>query len=146
MPDSAHLLKKLGADVHLAHPLGNNWGARKVKNDERDAKDLAATLRLGRLVEGWIASPETRELREVVRYSFRLVGLHTSCKAQVHGVMAKNATVTGQVAFSPPLRVKGTSNNGDIKFTLRLFHIAVGQAKAPRQDTAFRGPTSPVDR
>lgn len=30
------------------------------------------------------------------------------------------ATVTGQVAFSPPLRVEGTSNNENIKFTLRL--------------------------
>ena len=38
-----------------------------MKNDERDAKDLAAMLRLGRLAEGWIAPPEVRELRELVR-------------------------------------------------------------------------------
>jgi transposase len=87
---AADLLKELGANVHLAHPLGNNWGNRRVKNDERDAKDLAAMLRLGRLAEGWIAPPETRELRELVRYRFRLLGHRTSCKAQVHGVMAKN--------------------------------------------------------
>jgi transposase len=31
-----------------------------------------------------------RELRELVRYRFRLVLQRTSCKAQVHGVMAKN--------------------------------------------------------
>ena len=71
---AADLLKDLGANVHLAHPLGNNWGNRRVKNDERDAKDLAAMLRLGRLAEGWIAPPEVRELRELVRYRFRLVG------------------------------------------------------------------------
>jgi len=47
-------------------------------------------LRLGRLAEGWIAPPEVRELREVVRYRFRLVSQRSSCKAQVHGVMAKN--------------------------------------------------------
>ena len=87
---AADLLEELGANVHLAHPLGNNWGNRRVKNDERDAKDLAAMLRLGRLAEGWIAPPETRELRELVRYRFRLVCQRTSCKAQVHGVMAKN--------------------------------------------------------
>ena len=87
---AADLLKDLGANVHLAHPLGNNWGNRRVKNDERDAKDLAAMLRLGRLAEGWIAPPEVRELRELVRYRFRLVGHRSSAKTQVHGVMAKN--------------------------------------------------------
>jgi transposase len=87
---AADLLQEMGATVHLAHPLGNNWGNRRVKNDERDAKDLAAMLRLGRLAEGWIAPPETRELRELVRYRFSLVGHRTSAKAQIHGVMAKN--------------------------------------------------------
>ena len=87
---AADLLKELGANVYLAHPLGNAWGNRRVKNDERDAKDLAAMLRLGRLAEGWIAPPEVRELREVVRHRFHLVGQRSSAKAQVHGVMAKN--------------------------------------------------------
>jgi transposase len=87
---AADLLKELGANVHLAHPLGNNWGNRRVKNDEIDAKDLAAMLRLGRLAEGWIAPPAVRELRELVRYRARLVGHRTSVKTQIHGVMAKN--------------------------------------------------------
>jgi transposase len=87
---AADLLQELGANVHLAHPLGNNWGTRRVKNDERDAQDLAAMLRLGRLAEGWIAPPKTRELRELVRYRFRLVMRRVSFKGQIHGVMAKN--------------------------------------------------------
>jgi transposase len=87
---AADLLQELGANVHLAHPLGNNWGTRRVKNDERDAQDLAAMLRLGRLAEGWIAPPKVRELRELVRYRFRLVHHRVSFKAQIHGVMAKN--------------------------------------------------------
>jgi len=87
---AADVLTELGANVHLAHALGNNWGNRRVKNDERDAKDLCAMLRLGRLAEGWIAPPETRELRELVRYRHSLVGHRTSAKAQIHGVMAKN--------------------------------------------------------
>ena len=45
------LLEELGCKVHLAHPLGNNWGNRRVKNDTRDAEDLADLLRLGRLAE-----------------------------------------------------------------------------------------------
>lgn len=79
----------MGAHVHLAHALGNNGGNRRVKNDEADAKDSAAMLRLGRLAEGWIAPRETRELRELVRYRFSLVG-HRTSEAQIHGVMAKN--------------------------------------------------------
>ena len=90
---AADLLKELGANVHLAHPLGNNWGNRRVKNDERDAKDLAAMLRIGRLAEAWIAPPEIRELREVVRYRARLVGHRSSIKTQIHGVMAKNGVL-----------------------------------------------------
>ena len=90
---AADVLAELGARVHLAHPLGNNWGNRRVKNDQRDAADLAAMLRLGRLAEGWIAPPEVREVRELVRYRSRLVAHRTSCKAQVHGVMAKNGVL-----------------------------------------------------
>ncbi len=45
---AADLLQELGAHVHLAHALGNNWGNRRVKNDERDAQGLAAMLALGR--------------------------------------------------------------------------------------------------
>jgi transposase len=64
------LLRELGVGVHLAHPQGNDWGKRRVKNDERDARDLADLLRLGRLAEAWIAPPRTRELRElsITRY------------------------------------------------------------------------------
>ncbi len=48
------LLQDMGYVVHLAHPRGNDWGKRRVKNDERDARDLADLLRLGRLAESWI--------------------------------------------------------------------------------------------
>ena len=83
------LLAEMGANVHLAHPLGNNWGHRRVKNDERDATDLVDLLRLGRLAEAWIAPPAIRELREVVRYRAKLVAIRSGLKAQVHAVLAK---------------------------------------------------------
>ena len=86
---AADVLAECGANVHLAHPLGNNWGNRRVKNDERDATDLADLLRLGRLAEAWIAPPGLRELRELIRYRAKLVHMRTSCKAQVHAVLAK---------------------------------------------------------
>ena len=83
-------LQEAGARVHLAHPLGvKAFEYRRVKNDERDAKDLADLLRMGRLPEAWIAPPATRELRELVRHRAKLVGLRSHCKAEVHAVLAK---------------------------------------------------------
>ena len=90
---AADLLKEMGYVVHLANPQGNDWGHRRVKNDERDARDLADLLRLGRLAEAWIAPPLTRELRELVRFRAKLSQLRTGVKAQAHAVMAKNGVL-----------------------------------------------------
>jgi transposase len=87
------LVQDAGFSVHLAHPSGNDWGKRRVKNDERDARDLADLLRLGRLAEAWIAPPPVREARELVRYRARLVQLRSGLKAQVHAVMAKEGVL-----------------------------------------------------
>ena len=87
---AADALAAAGAEVHLAHPLGvKAFSYRRVKNDERDAADLADLLRMGRLPEAWIAPPRVRELRELTRYRHKLVGLRTSCKTQVHAVLGK---------------------------------------------------------
>ena len=86
---AADVIQECGGTVHLAHPLGNNWGNRRVKNDERDATDLVDLLRLGRLAEAWIAPPPLRELRELIRYRAKLVHLRTNLKSQVHAVLAK---------------------------------------------------------
>jgi transposase len=93
---AADTLAAAGAEVHLAHPLGvKAFTYRRVKNDERDSADLADLLRMGRLPEAWIAPAEVRELREITRYRQKLVHLRTSCKDQVHGVLAKlGVTVT----------------------------------------------------
>ena len=83
-------LRAAGAGVHLAHPLGvKAFEYRRVKNDVRDASDLADLLRMGRLPEAWIAPPATRELRELVRHRAKLVALRSHCKAEVHAVLAK---------------------------------------------------------
>jgi transposase len=86
---AADELAELGAVVHLAHPLGvKAFSYRRVKNDERDAADLADLLRMGRLPEAWIAPPATRELRELVRHRAKLVHLRTNLRCQVHAVLA----------------------------------------------------------
>jgi hypothetical protein len=77
---------------------------RRVKNDERDAADLADPLRMGRLPEAWIAPPEVRGLREAVRYRCKLVALHSGLKAQIHAVLAKQGV---RVAMSDLFGVDG---------------------------------------
>src|SRR4051794_34445959 len=70
-------------------PMGvKMFSYRRVKNDVRDAADLADLLRMGRLPEAWIAPPATRELRGWVRHRAKLVGLRSSLKCQVHAVLA----------------------------------------------------------
>jgi transposase len=84
------VLQDAGAVVHLAHPLGvKGFAYRRVKNDVRDASDLADLLRMGRLPQAWIAPPAVRELREAVRHRAKLVALRSGLKAQVHAVAAK---------------------------------------------------------
>jgi Transposase len=74
----ADLLSDAGFVVHLAHPLGvKGFENRRVKNDDKDATLLADLLRMGSLPEAWIAPPELRELRELVRYRRKLSQLRT---------------------------------------------------------------------
>ena len=96
------LFQDAGFSVHLSHPSGNDWGNRRVKNDERDARDLADLLRLGRLAEAWIAPPHVREARELVRYRAKLVQLRSGLKAQVHAVMAKEGVLPQLVDMFGP--------------------------------------------
>jgi len=97
------VLEAAGAEVHLAHPLGvKAFSYRRVKNDERDCAELADLLRMGRLPEAWIAPPQVRGLREVTRYRHKLVQQRTSCKDQVHAVLAKSGIpVTRSDIFGP---------------------------------------------
>jgi transposase len=102
---AADALAETGACVHLAHPLGvKAFSYRRVKNDERDAADLADLLRMRRLPEAWIAPPEIRELRDLVRHRARLVHLRSSLRCQIHAVLA-NQGVT--VPMSDLFGIKG---------------------------------------
>src|SRR5688572_4993501 len=100
---AADLLAEHGAAVHLAHPLGvKMFSYRRVKNDERDAADLADLLRMGRLPEAGIAPPAVRELRGWVRHRAQLVALRSSLKSQVHAVLAEaGVQVPVSDLFSP---------------------------------------------
>jgi transposase len=83
-------LQQLGAQVHLAHPLGiKGFTTRRVKNDERDATDLADLLRMGRLPEAHIAAAPVRALRELVRHRAKLTRWRATVKTSIHAVLAK---------------------------------------------------------
>jgi transposase len=98
---AADVLSDAGAGVHLAHPLGiKGFAYRRVKNDERDAADLADLLRMDRLPEAWIAPPATRQ----VRHRAKLVALRSGLKASVHAVLAKEGV---RVAMSDLFGVAG---------------------------------------
>ena len=64
----ADLLADAGIEAHMAHPLATKAiGAGRVKNDAVDAATLAHLLRTNLLPEAWIAPPEVREFRRLVR-------------------------------------------------------------------------------
>ena len=91
---AADVLREAGFGVHLAHPLGiGGYRNRRVKNDERDAMLLADLLRMGSLPEGWIAPPQLRELRELVRYRHKLSQLRAGLKSQIHAVLGKEGVI-----------------------------------------------------
>lgn len=85
-------LASAGFDVHLAHPYGMRAlrKRKRVKTDARDAYELANLLRLGSLPEAYIAPPELRQLRELVRYRVQLVRAATSIKAGIRALLAKH--------------------------------------------------------
>jgi transposase len=99
---AADLLAAEGARVHLVHPLGLHWDSRRVKNDVKDATELAHRLRRDELPEAWIAPPEVRDLRELVRYRAKLTAVRTSAKAQIHAVMAKLGIISPMAEMFGP--------------------------------------------
>jgi len=91
---AADVIAECGARLHLAHPLGiAGYENRRVKNDIRDATLLADLLRLGRLPEAWVAPPEVRELRELVRYRAKLGRMRSGLKTQVHQTLGKEGVI-----------------------------------------------------
>jgi transposase len=86
----AELLTDAGYDVHLAHPLRTRAiAAARVKTDAVDARTLAHLLRTGMLPEAYIAPPELRDLRDLLRHRATLVHLRTSIKNRVHALLAR---------------------------------------------------------
>lgn len=85
----ADLLVDAGIPAHMGHPLATKAIAfGRVKNDAVDARTLAHLLRTQLLPEAWIAPPEVRDLRRLVRARVSLVRMRSRLKAQVHALCA----------------------------------------------------------
>lgn len=85
----ADLLADAGIPAHMAHPLATKAiSSARVKNDSVDAKTLAHLLRTNLLPEGWIAPPEVREARRLVRMRTSIVRIRSRLQCQVHALLA----------------------------------------------------------
>ena len=118
-------LHDAGLDVHLVAPSKvGAFADRRVKNDQRDCQLLGDLLRAGLLPEAWIAPPQVREWRELVRYRAKLVGLRSGLKAQAHAVLAKLGV---HVPMSDLFGVGGRQLLAHLCADDARFHSAFGQ-------------------
>ncbi|MEN1889560.1 IS110 family transposase [Streptomyces mirabilis] len=123
---AADVLQAAGAQVHLAHPLGvKGFAHRRVKNDVRDAADLADLLRIRRLPESWIAPAETRELRELVRYRAKLVAFRCAGRRdRRRAPLLLRRPIVFLVRTDPaPLRVRHRRTAQRVASLLKLIDI-----------------------
>lgn len=85
----ADLLADAGMEAHMAHPLATKAiAAGRVKNDAVDAATLAHLLRTNLLPEAWIAPPQVRERRRLVRMRSSLVRIRSRLQCQIHALCA----------------------------------------------------------
>ena len=87
----ADLLADCGIEAHMAHPLATKAiSAGRVKNDTVDARTLAHLLRANLLPEAWIALPQVREARRLVRMRASLVRIGSRLRCQIHALLAEH--------------------------------------------------------
>jgi transposase len=85
----AELLADYGFEAHLVHPLRcKAIASARLKNDKVDAAILAQLLRADLLPEAWIAPPDVRQLRALLRHRASLVRLGTQLQNRIHAVAA----------------------------------------------------------
>jgi len=81
-------LEEMVEEVHLAHPLKVKAIAEaKIKTDKIDARVLAHLLRTELLPEAYVAKPETRQIRSLLRQRMFLVRLRTMVKNRIFGML-----------------------------------------------------------
>lgn len=85
------LLQEQGLNVKLVHAKKARIIAEStIKTDKVDAKTLAHLTRCDFLPQAYIASPQKRSQRELLRYHISLVKIQTSLKNRIHGILSKH--------------------------------------------------------
>lgn len=85
------LLQEQGFTVKLVHAKKARIIAEStIKTDKIDARSLAHLDRCDFLPQAYIADPQTRSERELLRYHINLVKIQTSVKNRVHAILAKH--------------------------------------------------------
>jgi transposase len=82
------LVTRHGWDLDLAHPgYVNRMKQSPDKSDYSDAKMLADLVRVGYLPRVWLAPPDVRQLRTLVRYRQQLVNERRALKLRVTALL-----------------------------------------------------------
>jgi transposase len=99
------LLEDYGFEAHLVHPLQcKAIASARLKNDKVDAAILAQLLRADLLPEAWIAPPEVRQLRALLRHRIQLVRLRTLLRNRIHAILADHGHGRAAGCWSGPGR------------------------------------------
>jgi transposase len=133
----------------MAHPLATKAiSAARVKNDAVDAKTLAHLMRTSLLAEAWIAPPDAREARRLVRTRAGLVRMRSRVQSQLHALLADLGVIPERTTLFGPAGRRWLAElqlpvgaRGRLDAGLRLIDaitIEVGRADADLR-TAFAG-------
>lgn len=99
------LLEDYGFEPHMVHPLQcKAIASARLKNDKVDAATLAQLLRADLLPEAWIAPPEVRQLRAMLRHRAQLVRLRTLLRNRIHAILADHGHGRPEGCWSGPGR------------------------------------------
>src|SRR6266516_2448638 len=97
----ADLLDELGLEPHLVHPTRcKAIASARLKDDRVDARTLAHLLRADLLPEAWIAPPQVRDQRALLRHRTALVRTGTALKNRIHAVLADRGVRVEQRLWS----------------------------------------------
>ena len=99
------MLEDYGYEPHLVHPSRcKAIASARLKNDKVDAAILAQLLRADLLPEAWIAPPQVRQLRLLLRHRASLVRLRTLLRNRIHAVLADHGADRPAGVWSGPGR------------------------------------------
>jgi transposase len=97
------LLRDLDFEPHLAHAARCRAIAdSKLKCDRVDARTLANLLRTGYLAEAWLAPPEVREQRVLLRQRAWLVRMRTAAKNRIRAQLADEGIKAPAALWTKP--------------------------------------------